>query len=97
MNLREWLLDQERTFVPEKPRKGLDSAKMEQLHNDIATGAIDVGPKPDHSKPIKDIRYKGPSAIELGLEILSNQNGHSVSTSVDLKLPKFGRNDRRRN
>lgn len=83
MNSRERLLQQAANVQPERKGKGLDSDKMLELHDQIARGVVDIGPFPDHTAPIEDIRYQGPSAEELGIEILARTNGHSI-TNRDL-------------
>lgn len=40
----------------EKPRKGLNAELQQELHEKIISGEIDIGPMPDHSEPVKDIR-----------------------------------------
>jgi hypothetical protein len=74
---RELLLELAKNPPPERVGKGLDLAKMVELHEQIARGVIDIGPFPDHTSPTKDLRYKGPSAEELGAKLLARTNGHT--------------------
>jgi hypothetical protein len=75
---RERILEEARNYIPHDiERKGLDTSKMIELHDLMQRGVVDIGPFPDHSAPLEDIRYKGPDAEELGAEILARTNGHN--------------------
>jgi hypothetical protein len=57
MTSRDRIFEEEKNYIPhDLSRKGLNPELMEELHNKIATGEIDVGHKPDHTEPVKDIR-----------------------------------------
>ena len=55
INLKEYLLKQEAEYV-ERVGPGLNADLQQKLHDDIASGKIDIGPVADHSKPVKDKR-----------------------------------------
>lgn len=87
---RQRILEEAHSYVPyDTERKGLDVLKMTELHDLIERGVVDIGPTTDHSEPVKDIRYMGPDAEELGAAILARSNGNGNGNGHNRDLPEL--------
>lgn len=56
--LAEYILFKEKHQQAERIASGPNAEKQQELHDKIVSGEIDIGPVPDHSAPVKDIRPK---------------------------------------
>lgn len=78
MSLRDYLLRQAANPKQEYKGNGPDPAKQQLLHRQIEEGLVDIGPFPDHSGPVPDLRPK-QSGEELGEFLFAKRNGHRSS------------------